>query len=68
MGIHTARDRANVRRMAALPREAAWLEFKAMNDQPNIPECPFCGIHHEHGPTHPHCDMATRFKFIRGEN
>lgn len=39
-----------------------WLEFKRRNDDPEMPECPFCGIRHQVAKTHPYCDMATRFK------
>lgn len=43
--------------------DASWLEFKAKHDEPGKEPCPFCGIRHTPAKAHPHCDMATRFKF-----
>lgn len=44
--------------------ESDWREFVArVETDPSRPVCPFCGIRHERGKTHPFCDMATRFNF-----
>jgi len=44
-----------------------WLQFKAEVEKadPGHPPCPFCGINHQHGLTHPFCDMVARFKLWR---
>lgn len=47
--------------MATNEKEAFWREFKAQRDVPSLPPCPFCGIRHEWGKTHPFCDMASTF-------
>lgn len=42
--------------------ESEWLEFKALQDKlnPELPECPFCGIRHMPSVYHPYCDMVVR--------
>jgi len=42
-----------------------WLEFKAMRDQRECKPCPFCGIRHDPGKTHPYCTEATSFRAWR---
>jgi len=40
----------------------AWLAFKAKQDNPALPSCPFCGIRHTPSTAHPFCDKAMQFK------
>lgn len=49
--------------MPSTVSEIDWQQFKAEQTEPNQPECPFCGIHHKPGKSHPYCDKATAFKF-----
>ena len=48
--------------------ETQWLEFKAKQDEPGKPPCPFCGIRHTPSGWHPFCDMVVRFKSSIREN
>lgn len=48
-----------------MTEQTDWLEFKAMHDDPGREPCPFCGIRHEPGTTHPYCTMATTFRWWR---
>jgi hypothetical protein len=43
-------------------RETAWLQFKAEQDDPELPPCPFCGIRHKWSKAHPYCSMVSQFE------
>jgi len=50
--------------------EADWAAFVEVLRERGIvrddlPPCPFCGLHHAWGGTHPFCDLAGMFRVWR---